>query len=77
MVYPFSNEEYRKGTAALKNNKAAGRDDLLVEQLKHLCPKAHKWLHTMLNIYFTENKIPKIWRQSKIITILKTWKDYE
>ena len=37
----FSEEEYRKGIAALKNNKAAGIDDILVEQLKNLGPKAH------------------------------------
>ena len=61
--------------AALKNNKAACRDDILVEQLKHLGPKAHKWLLTMLNICFMENKIPTIWRQSKIIAILKPGKD--
>ena len=29
----FSEEEYRKGIAALKYNKAAGIDDVLVEQL--------------------------------------------
>ena len=74
-VYPFSEGEYNKGVAALKNNKPAGRDDILVEQLKHLGPKAHKWLHTMLNICFMENKIPTIWRQSKIIAILKPGKD--
>ena len=74
-VYPFSEDEYNKGVAVFKNNKAAGRDDILVEQLKHLGPKAHKWLLTMLNICFMENKIPTIWRQSKIITILKPWKD--
>ena len=68
-VYPFSEGEYNKGVAALKNNKAAGRDDILGEQLKHLGPKAHKWLLTMLNICFMENKIPAIWRQSKIIAI--------
>ena len=39
-----------------------------MEQLKNLGPKAHKWLHTMHNI-------PKIWRQSKIIAILKPGKD--
>ena len=61
--------------ATLKNNKAAGRDDILVEQLKHLGPKAQKWLLTMLNICFMENKIPTIWRQSKIIAILKPGKD--
>ena len=74
-VYPFSEGEYNKGVAALKNNKASGRDDILVEQLKHLGPKAHKWLLTMLNICFMENKIPTIWRQSKIIAILKPGKD--
>ena len=41
MVYPFSEEEYRKGVAILKNNKAAGRDDVMVEQLNNLGPKAH------------------------------------
>ena len=73
-VYPFSESEYNKGVATLKNNKAAGRDDILVEQLKHLGPKTHKWLLTMLNICFMENKIPTIWRQSKIIAILKPGK---
>ena len=52
-VYPFSEGEYIK--AALRNNKAAGRDDILVEQLKHLGPKAYKWLLIMLNICFMEN----------------------
>ena len=70
-VYPFSEGKYNNGVAALENNKAAGRDDILVEQLKHLGTKAHKWLLTMLNICFMENKIQTIWRQSKIITILK------
>ena len=48
MVYPFREEEYRKVVAILKNKKAAGRDDVLVEQLKNLGPKAHIWLMTML-----------------------------
>ena len=40
-VYPFREEEsaYRKGVKVLKNNKGAGRDDVLVEQLKNLGPK--------------------------------------
>ena len=41
-VSPFTEEEYRKGIATHKNNKAAGIDDVLVEQLKHLGPKAHR-----------------------------------
>ena len=31
---PISEEEYKKGIATLKNKKAAGIDDVLVEQLK-------------------------------------------
>ena len=74
MAHSFCEEEYKKGIAALKNNKTAGRDDVLVELLKHLGQMANKWLHTMLNVCFTGNKIPKIWRQSKIIAILKPGK---
>ena len=47
MVSPFSKDEYRKGVATLKNNKAADRDDVLVEQLKNLGPNAHKWLRAI------------------------------
>ena len=72
LVSAFSEEEYRKGIASLK---AAGIGDILVEQLKNLGPKAHKWLHTLLNTCFIENMIPKIWRQSKIIAILKPGTD--
>ena len=58
MVSPFSEDEYRKGVATLKNNKAAGRDDVLVEQVKNLGPNAHKWLFAMLNNCFIDNTIP-------------------
>ena len=74
MVYPFSEEEYRRGIATLKNNKDAEIDDVL-EQLKNIGPKTHKWLLAMLNNCFTQNKIPTIWRKSKIIAIFKPWKD--
>ena len=62
MVYHVSEEEYRKGVAILKKNKAPGRYDILVEQL-NLGPKAHRWLLTMINKCFMENKIPTLWRQ--------------
>ena len=75
MVYPFSEEEYRKGVAILTKNKASGRDNVLVEQLNNFGPKPHRWLLTMLNKCFMENKIPTLWRQSQIIAILKPGKD--
>ena len=46
-----------------------------MEQLKYIGPKSHRWLLTMLNKFFMENKIPTLWRQSKIIAILKPGKD--
>ena len=75
LVFPFTEEEYKKGIATLKNKKAAVIEDVLVEQLKNIGPRAHRWLHSMLNVCFTENRIPKVWRQSKIIAILKPGKD--
>ena len=57
LVYPFSEEEYRKGRTALKNRKAAGIDDVLVEQLKNQGPILHIWLLDMHNKCFTENKV--------------------
>ena len=39
LVFPFTEEEY---IATLKNKKAAGIDDVLVEQLKNLGPRTHR-----------------------------------
>ena len=74
LIFPFT-EEYKKGIATLKNKKTAVIYDVLVEQLKNIGPQAHRWLHSMLNACFTENRIPKVWRQSKIIAILKRGED--
>ena len=54
MVYHFSEEEYRRRVTLLKKNKSAGRDNVLVEQHRNI---AHKWLLTMLNTCYMENKI--------------------
>ena len=67
LAFPFNKEEYKKCIATLKNKKADGIDDLLVEQLKNIGPRSHRWPNSMLNVCFTENRIPKVWRQSKII----------
>ena len=70
--YPFNEKEYRRDIADLNKNRI---DDVLVEQLTNLGPRAHKWLLAMLNNCFTLNKIPTTWRKSKIITILKQGPD--
>ena len=70
MVYPFGLPiRYRRGIATLKNNKAAGIDDVLVEQLNNLGPKPYKWLLAMFNNYFTQNKILSVPHVQTIRTI--------
>ena len=74
MVYPFIEDDYRRGIAASKNNKATGIYYILVEQLKNLGPKTHKWLLAMLNNGCTQNKITTICRKSYIIAKWKLGK---
>ena len=38
LVFPFTEEKYKRGIATLKNKKAAIIDDVLVEQLKNPGP---------------------------------------
>ena len=73
MVYPFNKEKFRD--KALKNNKDADINDILVEYLKNIGPSSQKLLLEMLNTHITTNKFPSIWRQSMILAILKPGKD--
>ena len=52
----FFKEDYRKVIATLKYGKAAGIDDVLMEQLYNIGPTSHKWLLDMFNRYFTETR---------------------
>ena len=45
---------------AMKSNKAAGLDDILCEQIKHLGPVALQWLLDMLNKCMSDNTMPKL-----------------
>ena len=47
-------------------------DDILCEQKKHQGPGALQWL---LHMFLTSSKFLKLWRQAKIVTILKSRKD--
>ena len=52
------------GIKTMKNNNAAGLDDILCEQINHLGPVALQWLLDMLNCMST-NTFPKLWRKSR------------
>jgi len=60
---------------ALKGHKAAGLEDILVEQVKHFGQGALTWLMNMFNHCIASNKIPKAWRIAKISVLLKPGKD--
>ena len=74
MSNPFDSTTLDTGNELI-SKKEAGIDDVLVEQLSNLGPRAHRWLNSMLNVCSTENRIPKLWRQAMIIAILKPSKD--
>ncbi|XP_071481580.1 uncharacterized protein [Diadema antillarum] len=63
--------ELESAMKSMKNNKAAGLDDVLVEQIKHFGPGARRWLLDMVNECVKSNKIPKMWRKAKVIALLK------
>ena len=67
LVLPFTEEQYKKDIVTLKNKKEVGIDDILVKEQNNLGPRAHRWLHSLQNVCFTENRIPKVWRQSKTL----------
>ena len=68
-------EELQQAIKNLKNNKAAGLDDIRTEQLKHLGPIALQWLLNMYNHCIEQKTVPNIWRKAKVIAILKPGKD--
>ena len=72
---PFNMNDLRNAIKSMKSNKAAGLDDILCEQIKHLGPVALQWLLDMLNHCLRENTMPQIWRKSRVVALLKPGKD--
>ena len=74
-VLPFTMEEVMKGIKILKNNKYAGLDGMLCEQIKHIGLKALFWLKEMMSNMLVSKKFPSPCCKSKVIAILKPGKD--
>jgi hypothetical protein len=53
----------------LKNRKAAGLDDICVEQTKEFGPKTKQWILELFNEIRSTYKLPKIWRKAHIIAL--------
>ena len=71
----FTAAELDIGIRVLKNGKAPGLDDIQTELIKQFGPKARDWLLRFFNNCTETKKIPKIWRQAKVVALLKPGKD--
>ncbi len=71
----FTELELDAAIRTVKDGSAAGYDNILPEFLKHLGPKAKAWLASFYTRITREKKMPRAWRQAKVIAILKPGKD--
>jgi len=59
----------------MKLRKAAGLDNIFVEQIRNFRPKAKRWILALYNEIRNRKNIPKIRRKTKIIALFKPGKD--
>ena len=71
----FSIEEVTSSIKHVKLGTAPGYDNVHPEFLKHLGPKGLAWLAHFFTRVTHESRIPKIWRQAKVIALEKPGKD--
>ena len=71
----FTAAELDIGIRVLKNGKASVLDDIQTELIKQFGPNAPDWLLRFFNNYTETKKIPKIWRQAKVVALQKPGKD--
>ena len=59
----------------MQNNKAACLNDMLCEQIKHIEYPTLRCLLPIFNSIFVSHKFPTPWSKSKVIAILKAYKN--
>lgn len=72
---PFEEDELNIAIETMKLRKAAGLDNIFVEQIRNFGPKAKRWILALYNEIRNRKNIPKMWRKTKIIALLKPGKD--
>ena len=75
LTKPFSPEELNISINTLKTGKAIGLDNIFNEEIKHFGPLMRKWILQLMNKCMLTKNIPKIWRKTRIIALLKPGKD--
>lgn len=74
---PFEEDtkELEASIEKLKNGKSAGLDDMFSEQIKHFGTTTKRWLLIFFNNIKVTSKISMIWREAKVIALLKPGKE--
>jgi len=73
--HDFQINKFIASLKEMKNGKAAGYDEITIEQIKHFGPGASRWLLQLLNTCLHRKRIPNSWSKSKVIALPKTGKD--
>jgi hypothetical protein len=71
----FSIDELNIAISSMKCGKAVGIDGMYTEFIKHFGPAVKIWLLKFFNEIFKKSKIPKEFKRSKILAIVKPGKD--
>ena len=59
----------------LKNGKAAGLDENLTGEIKNFGPVTMQWVLSLLNACARTHRLPRLWRQARVVALLKPGKD--
>lgn len=67
----FTDSEITNAIKCLKSGKAAGFDEIYPEFMKHSGPNVRLWLSKFYSDIIDNNKLPRYFKKTKIVAILK------
>jgi len=74
IMQDFNDADIEMALSLVKNGKAAGADGVLPVFIKHIGPKGKMWLANLFSYVKNTTTLPKVWREAKVIAILKPGK---
>ena len=74
-IDPFTLKELEVAMSHLKNGKTAGLDGITTELIKHFGERTRSWILDLMNNCVASSSIPKAWRITKVVALLKPGKD--
>ena len=72
---PFTSALVKEAIKQSSNSSALGPDNLNMLHLKHIGPNGIAYLTSLYNLSISQSSTPSIWKNSKIIPLLKPGKD--